>query len=82
MDRTPGLQAKRPIQLKLRFGDNDNDVFASVPLQPAVRKLSRLEVRRAGELHAALIARSSGLSLRDAIARSGPLEGYAGNECE
>lgn len=44
--------------------DNGNDPFASRPPQPVVRKLTRLEVRRAGELLAALEARSHGNTSR------------------
>ncbi|TPK14144.1 hypothetical protein [Mesorhizobium sp. B2-5-11] len=67
MDRTARLQAQRPIQLKLRFGDNDDCPFSA---PGPTRSVFNGVLDHRGEQEAKLVR--LGLTLRDAIARSGP----------
>jgi hypothetical protein len=95
MERTARLQAQDSFQMCLVFAptgecspmgrklraDNDQGSAPSRPLLPKSRLLTKAEVERAGQLLRQLEARSSShLSLADAIARDGPLHGYAETE--
>lgn len=88
MQRQMNLQGQKAKQLDLFSRHrlrpaNSNDVFsdrgASVrPLLPSLSELAGLQVNGPANPHQKVVAR--GLTLADAIARSGPLDGYARQE--